>query len=605
MKHRKNKKKHSLAKSQHENLLKELQQQILVAVQHHQAGRLKQAEAIYSHVLELKPDHADALHLSGLAAHHAGQHQKAIHLILQAIQVSPKVSMFFYNLGAAYHAMSCFEEAIQSYQKALDLNPDYAEVYSNLGNSYKSLGKMDEAISSYQKAIQLKPDFADAYNNLGVVLQFQGKIHEALSFYNTVMKIQPDNASVHSTMLFVMHYLQWEDGKALFQQHRVWDACHGSGKIGISEKRTVVRNHFDRINVGYISPDFKEHSVSYFIEPILKAHDAGRFNVVCYSDTPISDAVTLRLKGLGRKWRDTFGFSDEKMIDLIRADGIHILVDLAGHTAYNRLPLFVRKPAPIQVTYLGYPNTTGLAAMDYRISDTIADPPGLAERWHTEKLVYLPGGFLCYQPPMTAPEISELPAKRTDNLTFASFNNRSKITEQVIHTWAQILKSIPGSRLILKSQALEDAKTIQQLMHRFEDRQVDPGRIELHGFLPADSHLELYHRVDIALDTFPYNGTTTTCEALWMGVPVIVLDGNAHVSRVGVSLLSTIGLDAFIANSVDDYIHKAVSWGQNVKTLSSLRSGLREMMRKSMLMDTHAFTRSLEQAYESMVATWL
>lgn len=666
MKHRKTK--HSQAKPRNEKFLIELQQQMMMAVAHHQAGRLQQAEAVYTKVLAAKPDHADALHLSGVAAHHSGQHQKAIDLILKAIRISPKVPMFFYNLGAAYHAMSFFEEAIQSYQTALDLDPGYAEVHSNLGNSYKSLGKMDEAISSYQKAIELKPNFADAYNNLGtaftrlgqfenalacfhqslslnpasweslhnignlckdvgrlseslewyqkalavrpghpeicnnmgVSLQLQGRVSDALACYDSALKIKPDYASAHSNILLALHYDHSGDWASLFQEHLSWDIQHGSGIIHPPLVRSARRNAHEKIHVGYLSPDFKQHSVTRFIEPILKTHDSGRFKVTCYSDTPYPDHVTDRLKGLGWEWRDITGIGNNRLFEQIQSDQIHILVDLAGHTANNRMPLFAQKPAPIQVTYLGYPNTTGLQAMDYRITDAVADPPGLTDRWHTERLIRVSGSFLCYQAPAGAPEPSDLPSINTNGITFASFNNRAKITGGVIRTWAAILDSVPNARLILKSKALEDPGTCQRLIGQFAACHVGPERLELYGFLPPEEHLGLYHRVDVALDTFPYNGTTTTCDALWMGVPVIVLEGGNHVSRVGVSLLTSTGLNAFIAHSVDDYIIKAIKLSQDTQMLSSTRCLLRKMMRDSPLMNAESLTRSLETAYESM-----
>ena len=648
--------------------MRELQQQMLMAVAHHQAGCLQKAEAIYAKVLAVKPDHADALHLSGVAAHHSGQHQKAVDLILQAIRVSPKVPMFFYNLGAAYHAISCFEEAILSYQQALDLDPGYAEVYSNLGNSYKCLGKMDDAISSYQKAIQLKPNFADAYNNLGtafnrlgqfdnalacfhqslslnptswesfhnignlckdvgrlseslewyqkalavrpghseiynnmgVSLQLQGRVSDAVACYDAALKIKPDYASAHSNKLLALHYDHCGDWASVFQEHLSWDIQHGSGITHPLPSRRIRRNAHEKIHIGYLSPDFKQHSVAKFIEPILKTHDSSRFNVTCYSDTPYPDHVTQRLKGLGREWRDVSGISNNRLFEQIQSDQIHILVDLAGHTAKNRMLLFAQKPAPIQVTYLGYPNTTGLQAMDYRITDAMADPPGLTDRWHTEKLIRVPGSFLCYQAPADAPEPSDLPAINTNGITFASFNNRVKITRSVIHTWSSILDSVPDARLILKSKTLEDSQACQQIISQFAACHVGPERLELHGFLPPDKHLGLYHRVDVALDTFPYNGTATTCDALWMGVPVIVLEGDNHVSRVGVSLLTSTGLSAFIAHSADDYIKKAIKLSQDLEMLSSTRYLLRKMMRDSPLMNAESLTRSLENAYESM-----
>ncbi|MBI5590629.1 MAG: tetratricopeptide repeat protein [Deltaproteobacteria bacterium] len=645
-----------------------LQQWMLEAVRHHQSGYFQEAVSIYGRVLAEKPDHADALHLSGVAAHQTGRHETAVQLIQKAIDVSPQIPMFYYNLGAACHALDKYEAAIRHYQKALSLNPGYAEVYSNMGNSFKSLGKIEDAVASYKEAIRLKPDFADAYNNLGTaynclhhyqdalvcfrktlelnpecvevfhnignaykdqgqlseavlwyqkalalqpghpevynnlghVLQSQGKVREALSCFETAVKQKPGYAAAHSNLLFGLNYRQDEDPVSLFQRHLAWDIQHGFDTINSPGNRQSVQGHDDRIHIGYLSPDFRQHSVAYFIEPVLKAHDPGRFKVTCYSDTFDPDEVTRRIKGIGWQWRDVFGISDAGLFDLIQTDGVHILIDLAGHTANNRLKVFARKPAPVQVAYLGYPNTTGLRTMDYRITDGMADPPGEADALHTEKLIRLSGSFLCYQPSDDAPEVSELPALKSHGITFASFNNRTKITETVIHIWATILNLIPGARLILKSRALADPETCQELIKQFEVHHVNSDQLELIGFLPFQSHLALYHRVDVALDTFPYNGTTTTCEALWMGVPVIGLAGNTHASRVGVSLLTSVGLGSFIAGSVDDYIQKAITLSQDLPMLSSVRSRLREMMRDSPLMDAKSMIHSLEQAYESI-----
>ena len=655
----------------HRKLLpSQIRQQMDTAIQHHMRGEIQQAMAIYTRVLEDAPDHADALHLSGVAFHNLGHHEQAVEMILQAIRISPKSPMFYYNLGAAYHALSCYNEAVQSYQKALVLNPDYAEVYSNLGNTYHSLGKTEESISALQKAVRLKQDFADAYNNLGavfnsvgryddalacyqkalaadpdcyqsyhnigdiyreqdrlsealscyqkalsicpghpevsnnlgIILQMQGDIAGAVRCYEAALQGKPDYAAAHSNMLMALHYDYSGDWDGLFQKHRQWDVQHGAGRQAANQKNT--RHPADRIHVGYLSPDFRLHSVAYYIEPVLKSHDPGRFRITCYSDVSCPDEVTLRFKSLGWDWRDVSAFTDDRLFDQIQTDKVDLLVDLAGHTAHNRLPLFARKPAPVQITWIGYPDTTGLAAMDYRITDPVADPPGVSDQRHAEKLIRLPGSFLCYQPSEDAPEVSDLPGLRSGSITYGSFNNRSKITETVVRTWAAILQEVPSSRLILKAKAMDDPEICRRLADRFMACGVDPQRVELHGFLPQKEHFALYHRVDMALDTFPYNGTTTTCEALWMGVPVMVMQGDHHVSRVGASLLTHIGLDPFIAGSRDDYIQRTAALSRDLTLLSALRSRLREIMLSSPLMDAAFLTRSLEQAYENVWMNW-
>lgn len=352
--------------------------------------------------------------------------------------------------------------------------------------------------------------------------------------------------------------------------------------------------------MGYVSPDFHAHSVAYFIEPVLARHDPAAVETYCYAEVAQPDAFTEHMKTLAAHWRGTFGRSDDEVADMIRNDAIDILIDLAGHTAHNRLAVFARRPAPVQVTYLGYPNTAGLPQMDYRLTDAAADPPG-QEVYYTESLVRLPQGFLCYAPPHESPAVGPLPAATGGCITFGSFNALPKMNNEVIALWARVLQSVPGARLILKNKSLQDAKTCERYRQHFHP----PERIELLGWLddPAD-HLSIYHRVDIALDTFPYNGTTTTCEALWMGVPVITLAGERHAGRVGLSLLTQLGLTELIAKTPDEYVRLAVALAGNRERLAALRAGLRERMRRSPLCDAQSFTRDLEAAYREMWHKW-
>ncbi|MFH0998667.1 MAG: tetratricopeptide repeat protein [Pseudomonadota bacterium] len=554
----------------------------------------------YQKALSLNPDYAEVFSNMGNSFKSSGKIEEAITCYQEAIRLKPDFADAYNNLGTAYNCLRQYHDALVCFEKTLLLNPSCVEVLHNIGNVYKDQSQLSEAVLWYQKALTLQPGHPEGNNNLGHVLQSQGKVREAVSCFEIAVKQKPGYAGAHSNLLLSLNYRQDEDPMYLYQQHLAWDIQHGSGMMHSPGNRQSSQGPDERIHIGYLSPDFRQHSVAYFIEPILKGHDPERFKVSCYSDTFDSDEVTQRIKEMGWQWRDVFGISDSRLFDLIQADGVHILIDLAGHTANNRLKVFARKPSPVQVSYLGYPNTTGLKAMDYRITDAVADPPGVTDCWYTEKLIRLSGSFLCYQPPIDAPDISDLPALNSNGITFASFNNRAKITEAVIRTWATILNLIPGARLILKSRALADPATCQELVKHFEDCHVDPGRLEIFGLLPFQSHLALYHRVDVALDTFPYNGTTTTCEAFWMGVPVIALEGISHASRVGVSLLTSVGLDSFIAGSVDDYIQKAVALSRDLAMLSSIRSRLREMMRDSPLMDAKSLTRSLEQVYETI-----
>jgi predicted O-linked N-acetylglucosamine transferase (SPINDLY family) len=341
--------------------------------------------------------------------------------------------------------------------------------------------------------------------------------------------------------------------------------------------------------------------VGFFLEPILTHLDRSRFHVTCYAGVDRPDAVTQRLRGLAGAWRDIAGLPDDAVAELIRADAIDILVDLAGHTAGRRLLVFARKPAPVQVAHFGYPNTTGLAAMDYRLTDSYADPPGQTEAFHTEELVRLPEVAWCYQP-SPAPAVGPLPALAAGYLTFGSLNNLAKVTAQVMARWSDLLRAVPGSRLLLLTGA--GPQTDQRLRDRFRQKGIDSDRLLLMGRRPRDQYLELYRQIDIGLDPFPYNGGVTSCDALWMGVPMITLAGNSYASRQGVSLLSNLDLRDWIAQTPEEYVALAARRGKDLEDLQRLRSGLRERMQRSPLCDGARFTRRLEEAYRAMWRRW-
>jgi predicted O-linked N-acetylglucosamine transferase (SPINDLY family) len=359
-----------------------------------------------------------------------------------------------------------------------------------------------------------------------------------------------------------------------------------------------------KLKIGYVSPDFRRHAVAYFIEPVIIAHNHEYFEVFCYSNSVKHDEVTKRIQAHADQWRNIVGMSDEQVTELIRKDGIDILADLAGHTAYNRILVFARKPAPIQVSWIGYLATTGLSTMDYKIVDNYTDPLGLTEQFYTENLMRLPESFLCYLPDRASPEIGPLPAMSTGHITFGSFNNFAKVTPQVFALWAKILNEIPDSRLILKGRSFHDKTTCNYTINMFTQRGIAAERITLQYWDQSPKHLESYNLVDIGLDTLPFNGATTTCEALWMGVPVITLAGTAYHSRVGVSLLSNVGLPDLVANTPDEYISIAVNLAKDLNRLKSLRGYLRNIMRYSPLCNAKKFTLNLEMCYRTMWEIW-
>jgi len=359
------------------------------------------------------------------------------------------------------------------------------------------------------------------------------------------------------------------------------------------------------LRVGYVSPDFRRHPVASFIEPILAAHDRKRFEVFCYAVHLKPDAVTARLKALADHWREIGSLDAEAAANLIREDGIDVLVDLAGHTANNRLAVFARKPAPMQATYLGYPGSTGLPAIDWRITDAVADPLGAAEALHTEKLMRLPETFQCFQKPSDAPAIGPVPMLKAGHVTFASFNMLAKVHPALVARWAGILHAVENSRLVLKAAPFRDAGTRAHYHAMFATHGIAAERIELLGYIQSPAaHFALYNRIDVALDTDPYNGATTTCEALWMGVPVVTLAGRSHVGRVGTALLTHLGLEDLIAATPEDYVARAVSLARDPAKLASLRETLRPRMEASSLTDPARFTKALEDAYREMWRQW-
>lgn len=567
-------------------------------------GEFDAAIESYKKAIQLEPDVAEGYNNLGLVFRDQGKLDDAIEYYGKAIHIKPDYAEAHGNLGTALRDQGILGKAEECYRQAIHLKPDCAEIHGNLGTILRDQGRLGEAIECYQNALHLNPNYPEAHNNLGGTLRDQGKIDKAIECFQKELQLRPDLSFVHSNLLLTLHYNDTIDPIQLFSYHQQWAEQHASPVSKTPQSHINDKSPNRRLRIGYVSPDFRMHSVAYFIEPIISSHNPDTFEIICYSNVISPDSVTHRLKGLASCWRNIVGMSEERVADLIRNDQIDFLVDLAGHTAQNRMLLFAKKPAPVQVAYLGYPNTTGLGTMDYRITDNLADPTGQTDHLHAEELTRLPQSFLCYQPPEESPEVSKSPARNTGYVTFGSFNDRAKVTPEAVRIWSAILKSVSNSRLILKSKALNDIGTRQTLWEMFSKNGVVSERIELVGYLPFEQHLKLYNRIDIGLDTFPYNGTTTTCEAMWMGVPVITLAGDFHASRVGASLLSNVGMPELVSASAEDYIEKAAKLANNLDRLQDLRINLRPLMARSPLMDATDFTRALEAAYRQMWHRW-
>jgi predicted O-linked N-acetylglucosamine transferase (SPINDLY family) len=567
-------------------------------------GKLDSAADSYRTAIRLQPQSPGAYNNLGTLLVEQEKFPQALECFHTALRVQPNFAEAYNNLGLAHFKAGHPAEAMAAYQEALRLKPG-PEVYNNIANVLIGQERLSEAVEHYRKALALKPDHAEAHNNLGIALHTQGVLEEGMMHYCEAVRLKPDYPDAHTNLLFSTNYHHELSPQAIFEQHRAWGETHGRTRAGLPpapNRREPER----RLRIGYVTPDLRGHSVSYFIEPILARHDRERYEIYCYVEIPQPkyDATTERLKKLSAGWVDTCGLSDRALAEHMRADGIDILVDLAGHTANNRIRAFAYQPAPVQVTYLGYANTTGMAAIQYRLTDQWADPPG-QEQFFTEELIRLPHGFLCYAPPADAPAVADTPAQTSGHLTLGSFNVLAKTTPQVVAFWAELLKALPDAHLLLKSRALADDGTRDRYYRQFSEHGIARERLELIGWTASrQEHLALYSRIDLGLDTFPYNGTTTTCEALWMGVPVIALAGDRHAARVGVSLLTRLGLTELIADSPDDYIRIAQRLSQDPKHLSELRHGLRARIQASTLGDAAAFTRELEDAYRKLWRRW-
>ena len=568
-------------------------------------GQLDEAVAACRRAIQLKPDLAEAHNNLGAALTAQGQLDEALAACRRAIQLKPDLAEAHSNLGNALTAQGQLDEAVAAYRRAIQLKPDYAEAHSNLGNGLTAQGQLDEAVAAYRRAIQLKPDLAEAHNNLGNALKDMGLLEAAMDAHRRAIQFKPDFSVAHSNLLFGMHYLPVFDEAEMFAEHVRWGEVHAKPLAKCVAADANGREPERQLRVGYVSADFREHSMAYFFEGLLANHDRPQVGTFCYADVACGDGFTERLRGHAGQWRRITGMSDGQVAEMIRGDRIDILVDLSGHTAGNRLLVFARKPAPVQVTWLGYPDTTGMEAMDWRFTDAFADPSGMTEHLHTEKLVRLPGSAWCFRPSDAAPSVEPAPAERTGHVTFGCFNAMAKITCEVLALWGKVLEAVPGSRLLLKNGSLGEASVQARVRESLAGAGVRAERVEFMAKQAGvGGHLAVHGRVDIALDTYPYHGTTTTCEALWMGVPVVTLAGRTHVSRVGVSLLTNAGLPDLIARTPEEYVELAAKLAGNVARLSELRATLRERMRASPLMDAPRFARNVEQAYREMWRAW-
>ncbi|MFM7136608.1 MAG: tetratricopeptide repeat protein [Planctomycetota bacterium] len=607
----------------------------------HVVGQHEAAADLIGRSIALRPD--IATYHSNLAevCRALGKPDAAAASARRAVGLDPNNGEAWNNLGACLALLGRIPEAADCFQRATTLRPDHFSAWNNVGNALAHLGRTEESAAAYRRAIALQPTNVEAINSLGAhllelgrpgeaadwfckvlalhpthahaasnlasALKNQGLLEEAIPWYRKTMEMRPDLAAVHSNMLMSLNYDGDYDNPTLFAEHLAWARQHAASPVNDHPRSRLNAQGSAlsrRLRVGYVSADFRHHSVASFIHPLLAAHDHAAFEIVCYFDWRNPDSMTHLIQKHADRWRGIAGQSDEQVARHILADEVDILVDLAGHTANNRLGLFARKPAPLQVSYLGYQNTTGLRTIDYRLTDEWLDPPGATDAFHTEKLLRLPGFFACYQPEENCPEVGPLPALGRSAITFGSFNKLEKISPKTLRLWAGVIAAVPNSRLLLMAPGAEEPLVQQRLHSAFRSRGVAPDRLELLGQRPFMEYMATHNHVDVLLDTFPFSGHTTTCHGLWMGVPIITLVGDRYASRMGLSVLTALGLDDLAAPTEEQFIARATALANDLPRLSALRAGLRQRMRQSPVMDAPALARNIEAAYRRIWEAW-
>jgi predicted O-linked N-acetylglucosamine transferase (SPINDLY family) len=569
-------------------------------------GKLDEAANCCRWAVQLQPNYADAHFNLGNALRDQGKLDDAIACYRRAVELQPRFAEAHNNLGNALYDQRRSDEATVCYRRAVELNPAIPEAHNNLGNALKDEGDLDKAVACYRRALQLSPDFADAHNNLGNALKDQGELDAAVDCFRRAMQLNPASARAHSNLICTLYYCPHSSAETIGKELRRWTLQHAVPTAEQIRSHSNDRSPDRRLRLGYVSPDFRDHVVGRNVWPWLRNHDHDQFEIYLYANRTCNDWMSDQFRGSAEKWCSITVLTDEQAAEKIRQDRIDILVDLAVHTAGNRLLVFARKPAPVQVSFAGYPGSTGLAAIDYRLTDPYLDPP--AEQgsktpgpFSAEELHRLPHTFWCYDPLTEEPTVAPLPSLKMGFITFGCLNNFCKINATVLELWARVLRAVNGSRLILLAK---EGSHRQRTLDSLAQLGIAPERVEFSSMKPRPDYLALYHQIDIGLDTFPYNGHTTSLDSYWMGVPVITLVGSMAVGRAGLSQLTNLGLEELAARTPEDFVRIAVQLAGDLPRLNTLREGLRKRMRQSPLMDASGFARDIEAAYREMWRRW-
>ncbi|MBP2233337.1 putative O-linked N-acetylglucosamine transferase (SPINDLY family) [Azospirillum agricola] len=559
------------------------------------AGRSGDAAAAFQRAIAERPGYADARHNLASVLLGAGQADAAFALYRGWLAADSGNQHLIFLTGTAALNADSLPEAESYLRQALLRQPRDAGIWNNLALALVRMGRVGEAVTAFSKAVEIRPDYAEALFGLASAHQAAGQAELALETYEKARALLSDAGSIDSNLLMALNYSDTLTADEVYGRHRRWGDEYLRERGGVPSAPVPAEPLVGRrLRIGYVSPDFRLHSVAMFLLPLLEHHDRGRVELFAYSNVERADVVTDAVRRQADHWRSIAGMDADAAANMIRGDGIDLLIDLAGHTARNRLDVFAHRPAPVQATWLGYPTTTGLATVDVRFTDAVADPPGEADRRHVERLERLEH-FLCYRPLGPVPDPLPAPVLERGSVSFGSFNALSKLNGATAALWSRVLHAVPGSRLVLKAAVLADAAVKARVLALFASHGIDGARITLLTHIPNHfGHLDAYGAIDIALDPIPYNGTTTTCEALWMGVPVLTLPGKAHAGRVGASLLAAAGLTEWIAGGADDFVAKAAALAADPQGLTAIRAGLRARLQASFLCDGATFARWFE-----------
>jgi protein O-GlcNAc transferase len=561
-------------------------------------GRIDSAIASYQRALAIKPDYAEAYSNLGGALQTIGQTDRAVECYRKALEIKPDLAEAHLNLGCALQGIRQIDRAVECYRKALEIKPDLAEAHMNLGCALHDLKRYEDAVASFGQALEFKPDYAEAHSNLGIILRDLGQFDGAEACFRLALEIDPDLHQAHSDLLFVLHHTASHTPSYILGQAREFGRIV-SGKAGVRFPAWQCTDQPEHLRVGLVSGDLCNHVVGHFLEGLLAHIDPDRIELIAYPTHYQEDELTTRIRPCFSAWKPLFGKSDEAAAHLIHDDGVHVLLDISGHTGHNRLPMFAWKPAPVQASWLGYFATTGVAEMDYLLADEVGVPRAQRGQF-TETVCYLPDTRLCFTAPEFDLPVAPMPALTNGVVTFGCFQNLSKVNGDVLAEWGKIFAALPNAKLRMQCKQLGDPAQMEQLLQRLQRHDISPARAELHGAVSREDYLAAHSEVDLILDTFPYPGGTTTCEALWMGVPTLTLAGDSLLARQGASILMAAGLEEWIAASKGEYIAKAIAMASDMHKLVTLRAGLRQQVLASPLFDAPRFARNFEDALWGM-----